>query len=237
VALEAAGARQGEAPVELPAPDWVSDVRRKYRLRITDWVTQAWAMTVAPHRFMAEWATGRREALNPLRYLAVGTAVKFLAERGARWVMHLESSEKTWVSWLRSSFGVTVTLILFGLMMHVVLRLRSRAPVRSTVAAIIFSSAGPGVFGHVLAWLVSIAIYLVGHRVPCYAPQGTPPYPYPVLGITYFGYLWLTAALSGVHRVRWWWALAALLAIPVGMAVVGITVGTLVALERQYLNR
>jgi hypothetical protein len=233
---ELAPAKPVTAAVVIDPPNWVSDVRRKYRLRITDWAVQSWAMTVAPRRFMEEWATGQREALNPLRFLAVGAALEIVAERVSRWYLHLPRPDTTWVGWITSSFGVTVFTVLMAAIMHAVLRLKSRAPLRSSIAATIFSTSGPGTLLCLLSWGGSCTYYAVFKRIPIMSSAGmTFPWPVYLASMAPF-FAWTVAALTGVHAVRWWWGLLAVLAVPIVIMVfVFVFAFVIVVTHHQHL--
>jgi hypothetical protein len=219
---ELASGKPPPATAVTDPPNWVSEVRRKYRLRITDWAVQSWAMTIAPRRFMGEWATGQREALNPLRFLAVGTALEIVAERVSRWYLHLPRPDTTWVGWITSSFGMTVFIVLMAAIMHGVLRLKSRAPLRSSIAATIFSTSGPGTLLCLLSWGGACAYYAVFKRISVISSAGlTFPWPVYLASMAPF-FAWTVAALTGVHAVRWWWGLLAVLAVPIVIMAVSI---------------
>jgi hypothetical protein len=220
---------QGVAPTASPKappahPDWFREVRRKYTLRLTDWATQAWAITVAPHRFLADWVGGRRDALNPLRFFAVGTALMFLVDRGGRKLLHIAPApSQGLLGVINSSTGSTALVFLGATLLHVVLRLRSKAPLRSSVAAVLFTHAGPGAFLSILGWLLSAAIHVVQGHVSGALYNGAFT-PWPVIGLDFVGFGWVVAALVGVHRVRWWWSVLALAAAPV---ILGLGMGAL----------
>jgi hypothetical protein len=229
-----------KATIEPEPPDWIQDIRRKYTLRVADWLSQAWALTVSPRRFMEAWASGQRETLNPLRFFAVGTALTYFVDRGGRRVLHLPSLPNSGVMGMMTThLGVTVMVLLYGVVMHAVLRLRSRAPLRSTLAAIVFASAGPGAFLAVLGWVVSGAIFFLRGSVPLHeVVQGGAPlhesqaiaYPWPVLIDSYLSFVWTIATLAAAHRCRWWWPVLAFLALIVVLGIAGAVVGAIYGL-------
>jgi hypothetical protein len=206
-------------------PDWIQDIRRKYTLRLTDWVTQAWAVTIAPRRFMEEWAAGQRETLNPLRYFAVGTTFSYFADRGSRRVLHIPNPPQSgFIAWMYTHFGITLMVLMFGVVMHGVLRLRSRAPLRSTLAALVFASSGPGTFATLFAWVGTCALYLARGSAPMLVTGGV-TWPWAVLICSYLSFAWTVATLAAVHRVRWWWPLLSLVILFMALIVVGVVVG------------
>lgn len=200
------------------APDWVRELARKYKLRVIDWTTQSWALLVAPHRFMEEWASGRREALAPTRFYAFGTAITVLVQRVGMWICHTKQVESTWWrSAMHSVFFSIAVAAVMGACTHLLLRKRSKAPLRATVAAQMFTTAGPQVFLVALGWLVSCVWFSLHGSVPMVnagsAGTGYEAVQVPIpasLGPT-IAYGWSVAALAGVHRVRWWRALLAML--------------------------
>jgi len=197
------------APIVLP-PDWIQDIRRKYTLRITDWISQSWALTRSPYVFMEEWSTGTRETLNPLRFFAVGATITFLSSRAARSLMHIAPlPDSGWRGFAGSYGGQLLLNALMASLMHVVLRFRSHAPLRSTLAASAFASSGPSTLLLLVGWIVSLAIYVARGRVALVDSGGT-PWPWPVLVVTIASFGWTFAILAGAHRVRWWWSVIAI---------------------------
>ena len=218
-------------------PDWVAEAARKYAYRIRDWAAQSWMLTHSPRRFAAEWAAGTREALNPLRFLAVGTTVTVLAERGARWIIHLPTpAHEGWVGWLQGSLGQMLNLTVTGALMHVMLRRRSGAPFRSTLGAAVFAAGGPGTLSAVVGWTTSVALFLQRGHVPLFEAK-TAALPIPVLVSAVVDFVWTVATIAGVHRTRWWAPLLAFVAtigaITLGAAVLGVA-AALVAKRLGY---
>jgi hypothetical protein len=224
-------------PIPEPAldpPDWVRALLRKYKLRITDWMTQAWAMTLSPRRFMEEWATGRREALTPTRFLAVSLGLSLLIDRAGRYLFHVHQAADGVGAWLSSSSaGLTAAMFVFGAMTHVTLRLKSKQPLRSSVAALFFAT-GPGTLIAFVGWLITAALYVTIRHVPTFERDPATPIPVSVLGIVHVA--WSVAALAGVHRVRWWWPAVAMVAIPLFFGVVGLIIGVLAAFTMRRLG-
>jgi hypothetical protein len=204
-------------------PDWIREARRKYTLRLRDWATQAWAMTHSPHRFMQEWMSGQREALNPLRFLAVGLAATFLVDKLFRRLLHLASpATDTPGGWLNTTTGTTLYVILCGAAIHGMLRWRSRAELRSSLAATMFATSGPAALLSVAGWIVCLGIHLAhGNLHVIDTPAGPLPLVAMAVGILALG--WPVAALAAVHRMRWWWPLLALLGVYIaGGIIIGL---------------
>jgi hypothetical protein len=173
-------------------------------------VVQAWTLFVAPRRFMEEWSTGRRTAMDPLAFLAAGVALKALVARYGERYFGTQMPSSSVVDWMRSSTGVTAVLFAVGGVSHLVLRRRSRAPLRSTVAAIAYTSGGPAVILACIGWVVALLLRL-GHRDPTFMLYQT-KLTVPVVAMAYVSHAWTLAALAGAHRVRWVWAALAVLA-------------------------
>lgn len=191
-------------------PDWVGDIKRKYFLRITDWLDQMWAVTHSPRVFMQEWATGKRETLNPMRFFAVSTAIVFLADRVGRFALHVpDHTMHKGFGWLNSSFGTTVFTLFMAAVMHVFMRGKDRAPLRASIAAVVFSS-GTTTMLSILGWTLSAWLRVWLGHVPLWTMNGA-QMPYPVLLLSYVGFGWNIATLAGVHRVSWWRPVIALL--------------------------
>jgi hypothetical protein len=196
-------------------PDWVADIRRKYTLRGRDWLCQSWALLRAPHLFMQEWSEGRREALNPLRFFAFGTMLTLLMDRGGRALLHKVAFPSNDIrDAVRTSGGLVATVVVIAACMHLVLRTRSRIPFRGSLAATAYAFAGPGVFCHLFGWIVSAAIYFTHGTITVgqggWLVGGGSNWPWPIGIMTLLSFLWTVVAVAGVHRLRWWWGVIAL---------------------------
>jgi hypothetical protein len=213
---------EAKAEPEERTPDWIREAARKYAFRIRDWAAQTWMLTHSPRRFVSEWTNGTREALNPLRFLAVGTTLMVLAERGARWVIHLAPlAHEGWTGWLRGSIADMLSATVMGALMHIPLRFRSGATFRSSLGAVIFATGGPGAVATALGWLVCVALYLGFGHVPLFPHTEGTPVPLPVVFAGMLGSAWTALTMAAVHRVRWW--------IPFLALIGAITVLTLVS--------
>jgi hypothetical protein len=217
-------------------PDWIREAARKYTLRITDWASQTWMLIHSPQRFMNEWLVGTREALNPLRFLAVGTTVNLLADRGGRWLMHLPRlPHDGWFGWLSGSPGQMLNSVILGGLMHFFLRRWSKAPFRNTLAAAVFGLAGPGTACEVLGWLISGTIQAAHKQVPL-LDKGGAMMPFPTLAAGIVGTAWMFLTIAAVHRMRWWAPLLAYLAASATFAVGGGTLWFVAALVARKLG-
>jgi hypothetical protein len=175
-------------------PDWVTEARSKYVLRIRDWLIQSWEVTRSPHRFMSEWAQGKREALNPLRFAAVGGALSYLLRWAASRILGEPKPLEGLARWNTSSWGRFALVIVVAAVFHPLLALRSKAPFRATLAAVAFALAGPAVF-------LSFAVYAV--LVACWYLKFGTPWDVRVLFCASWAKLaWAAFAVAGAHRAN-----------------------------------
>jgi hypothetical protein len=228
-------------PAVTEPPPWITDIVRKYRLRITDWVSQAWLLTISPRRTLDEWATGKRELLNPLRFTAVGLGICLLLDKGGRWLCHIEPSPTLhgWQaynqSFTHSSMGMVFSAFVGGTLMHPVLRWKSKAALRSTIAASLYANFGPGVFLTALSWLVCLGLFGFHHKIPLFVSTTGENMPWPSVVAAFLSGPWVVGGFSGAHRVRWWWSSLAYLALPVfGLAVIVTSVFVVVGVMKLF---
>jgi hypothetical protein len=95
-------------------------------------------------------------------------------------------------------------------------------------------TAGTGTLMTIVAWMVSGGFYVVRGTVPLFgiASGGGDVTPWPIMVAANLSLAWTTATLSGVHRVRWWWALLALASIPVALTLMAIVAALVTTLHR-----
>src|SRR5262249_25559325 len=93
----------------------------------------------------------------------------------------------------------------------------------SSLAAAMFSAAGPRTLLIVTGWLVAIGIHYAFRRVDLSASRGS-NVPLPVEWLRNLSTFWTIATLAGAHRVRWWWVALALLALLAILAVIALWV-------------
>jgi hypothetical protein len=221
----------------------VAEVWGKYSTRVRDYAAQTWALTRHPSRFMTEWGEGRREALNPLRFATVGLllslAVRHLASRQ---VLGPPGPVGGLSAWLARPEAMHALILLTAVTAHPWMRLfGSRAPLRATVAAVVFAYTGPLVLLEVAAWasslawaqgagavpLTAISAWAVGEAAVPFTYEGYTHYPTPVMGAFAVGYVYLLGTLGGVHRTSWWKALLAVLGGMLGVLLLSVAVGFL----------
>lgn len=205
---------------ETRAPDWIGDIKTKYRLRLSDYFSQALAVGRHPRRFMREWASGTRETLNPLRFYAVGTAISFGADRVGRWALHVPANATTGLGgFLQSSYGGMLVYVAMAALSHLLLPRRTREPFRVTLAAGIFASAGPGALAMAFGWCLTALLYLVTGRVALLSGGGVST-PWAVLLPTYATFLYCGLCMAGAHaKVRARRAIAVSVVAPLLFAV------------------
>jgi hypothetical protein len=201
--------------------------------RVRDWTLQSWAFLVSPRRFMEEWSTGRRDAMDPLAFLAAGSAVKALLMRYGGKIVPFQLPSNAAEEWISSSLRSTVMLFIFGAMAHLVLRRHSRAPFRSTVAAVAYTLGGPGALIACAAWAVAIALHFLGVDTTVTFFQARVPAPLIVAG--HLPHVWTLFALAGVHRVGWRRLALATLAV-IGWPLLLVALGFLLIALCTYLR-
>lgn len=200
------------------APDWMGETRRKAVASVREWAAQAWMLTQTPQRFASAWATGKREALNPVHFLAVGSLVAVLCERAGRWLIGLPSQHGV-AGWLSGSLGQMVNVVALGALMHVVLRRWSKSQFGISLGAVLFAIGGPGVLCMIPGWAATILLHLRGAAVPQFTTHTGVTLPVPVLAASVFGLAWMLATTAAVHGLRWWRSLVAFAASLATMAV------------------
>jgi hypothetical protein len=202
-------------------PDWVSDIWRKYITRVLDYFHQSFALLVGPRRFMEQWATGQRDTLNPLRFMGLGILLAVTTRHlGERYVLGPASEIQNVAPLLRIPLVVDLIFLVLALPAHGVMRLTgSRAPLRATVAAVIFAFTGPLVLMHIFGWLLSgLLLALTGSTPLMEVKAGLSSrlyrhsvYPWPIIVANMVALFYFARALAGVHRARWGWTLLALI--------------------------
>lgn len=201
-------------------PDWMGEIWRKYFTRLKDYFLQAFTLLVRPGRFMEEWATGQREALNPLRFLGLGFLLIITARHlGERYLLGPALEAQNLTSVLRSPLGVELVFLTLALPTHAVMRLSgSRATFSATLAAFIFTFMGPVVLLQVGAWLISGLFMLLTGSLPLFELKAGfaarlyrhSAYPWPIMVANWVALIYCVRAIAGVHRKRWGWAFLAL---------------------------
>jgi len=202
----------------------MADTGRHAVKTVRRWAVQAWLLAQSPQQFASEWAAGKRKALNPLRFLAVGAAIALLGEHGARLVSGLPT-EHGWQGWLNGSLGQILHVTVLGALMHVVLRRVSKtpAPFATSLGAVLFAVGGPGVLCTFPGWAATILLHLRGAAVPQITTHTGLTLPVPVLAASVFGLAWMLATTAAVHGVRGWRSLVAFSASIAAMVTVGGT--------------
>jgi hypothetical protein len=206
------------------ARDWMANAGQQTVKTVRRWAVQAWLLAQTPQQFASEWASGKRQALNPLRFLAVGGAVAILGEQAARLASGLPT-ERGWQGWLNGSLGQILHVAVLGALMHLVLRRVSKtpAPFATSFGAVLFAVGGPGVLCSFPGWAATILLHLRGAAVPQISTHTGLTLPVPVLAASVFGLAWMLATTAAVHGVRWWRSLVAFTASIAAMAFVGGT--------------
>jgi hypothetical protein len=214
-------ATEPQALTAAGTPDWVGEIWHKYSTRVLDYFRQAFSLLRGPGRFMEEWATGQREALNPLRFLGLGFLLSLTARHLGEWSL-VDPSLKVQgpTSIIGTFFGAELIFVVLALPMHGVMRLSgSRAPLSATAAAIIYAFMGPVVLLQALGWLASALLLLITGSVPLFPLKpgvavrviGYSAYPWPLMVSNWLSLVYCVRALAGVHRGRWGWAIVALI--------------------------
>jgi hypothetical protein len=248
-ALSTQSGEVSPAPAEAPGsvavgtPDWVGDIWRKYTTRVLDYFRQSFALLVSPGRFMEAWATGQREALNPLRFMSLGILLALTVRHlGERYVLGPTAEVQVPASLLKLPLVVDLVFLVLALPAHGVMRLAgSRAPLRATVAAVIFAFMGPVILMQVFGWVISgLFLVLTGSPPLMELKEGVSwrlyrhsAYPWPIIAANTVALFYFVRALAGVHRARWGWAV---LAVIVAHAVFIPFISTLTKLDAHELS-
>lgn len=203
-------------------PDWVGETWHKNKSRLLGYFHQAFTLLVRPGRFMEEWATGQREALNPLHFLGLGFLMIITARHlGERYLLGPALEAQSLTSVLKTPLGVELVFLTLSLPTHAVMRLSgSRATLSATLAAFIYTFMGPVVLLQVGAWLLSGLLVLITGALPLYElKEGFvtrlyrhSAYPWPLMVANWVALIYCVRTIAGVHRKRWGWAFLALFA-------------------------
>jgi hypothetical protein len=135
-----------------PDPPWLRDAIRAVGHELATFATTLWAILASPARFAADWASGRRHALNPLAFLFNALAV--LGPWRAAWARILDPNPPTTPLWFelgKPVFPVLMNVTVTALF-HLLLKpLGGRRPLRSSLAMAMYVSGGPLAILHFLA--------------------------------------------------------------------------------------
>ena len=199
------------------APSWLGDGLAATAREAGAYLATSWALARRPYTFMASWWTGREKAMNPLAMLATGAALVAGARQLAAAALGIETADSVWSAAL-SALGPYVHYVAIGLLVHGVLHVLCRRPVRAvdSIAAALYAGAGPAAIAETLGWLAMAAI----------APLGVADSALPIMlgaAFSVFSMVFATA-LSGLHRPPWW---AMTLAFAVAFPVTGVVFGVL----------
>lgn len=220
--MAAAPALAAEPRALTPAgtPDWVGEIWRKYSTRVKDYFGQSFTLLRHPRQFMEEWATGQREALNPVRFLGLGFLLAITARHlGERYLLGPALEFQGLTTILKTPLGVELVFLTLALPAHGVMRLSgSRAPLSATVAAVVFAFMGPVILLQAFGWLVSALLMGATGSIPLVELKAGfitrlyrhSAYPWPLMVANWLALIYCTLTIAGAHRKRWGWGALAL---------------------------
>jgi hypothetical protein len=188
-----------------PDPQWPREAWRGLVHEWRDYGRVVLAVTREPRRFMHEWADGRRAALNPLACMLNLIALITVMSVAVHQIAHVSDDETPWHDLLKPIIRLVFSSALASTI-HVPLRfLGAQRPWRTTLAAVLYVTAGP-----------LLPLYLV--RSVLFQKIVTGGTTFAVFAIAIWSVLviYLVLALSSAHGVPWW---RVLLAFVIGMGV------------------
>jgi hypothetical protein len=203
------------APSPSPEPNWIKEALAKLREELTLFLRTVASFALRPRAAAAAWRAGSLQLLNPLGFLATSASITVpILHVLDRW-----AGEKDVASLggeLAETLAPFVHYIVLGVLAHVVLRLAgSREPLRNSVAVALYAGGGPGAAVNLV---VAIAAgLLMKSRGTGNFFDATLPTSVRVMGfasvvavfVAVFGSF--AAGLAGLHRVRVWRSVLALL--------------------------
>jgi hypothetical protein len=192
-----------------PDPPWMRDAARAVGHELAAFATTLWAILASPARFAADWASGRRHALNPLAFLFNSLAV--VGPWRALWARLLDPNPPTTPLWFE--LGKPALPVLFSVavtaLFHLLLKpLGGRRPLRSSLAMAMYVSGGPMA---ILNFLVApLVLYGFIHRDHAAVAVSSA---LANLVLLAFFFVYLIATQASLHKLpRWRVTVAALLA-------------------------
>ena len=141
---------RADSPVEGPVETrWVEESVRLALREGRLFLATAWAVTVQPARFAAEWAWGDRRALNPLGYFATAAALVTLANSLVMRLLGRPGGSEPLLTQVLDSIGIYLHYVTLGLLCHAFLRWRgSIRTVRGSLAIALYVGGGPATIVH-----------------------------------------------------------------------------------------
>ena len=203
-------------PVPPAEPAWLADAVRKTKDELRRFVETAWACTRHPAQFASEWASGTRQTLNPVGFLATSAAILgpwrnlFL-----RWSALLPA-DASLLGQLYESIQPFILYAALGFLCHPVLRLAgSRRRLSSTVAIALYVGGGPAAAAELVQWPMilllkrTLGITWIGPR-ELHSPLAVLFALFFVLAFLVY-FVVFARGLAGLHGLRWFWPVIALL--------------------------
>jgi hypothetical protein len=220
--------QEPEAPTDVER-GWVRESVAVTVRELRLFALTAGAIAARPRTFAAQWVSGQRQALNPLGFMATAAAVVTVAATLVSRLAPLGGGSSSLAGEALDSLGPYLHYLALGLICHGILRLAgSRRSIAGSVAVALFVGGGPGT----LATLLDLTVFLVVSRtfgkINFQAGELWSP---AVLAI--FVLLWATRiavgacfvrAFAGLHQMRTWWPLLALV---LALVITGLVFGLL----------
>jgi hypothetical protein len=186
--------------------DWVAAGLRQARDELRLFLVTARDFSFEPESFAEQWASGRRQALNPLGFLATAFAIVGPAQAVA---LHLLHGHEDGGALLSNALGAVLPFVYYlalGTLQHFVLRLfGSRRRLSDSCAMALYAGGGPAS----AATLMSLAGSYLWFRL-----TGSPyinlhlawHWPTAIVLVGTFSYVFITLAkaLGRLHGMRSW---------------------------------
>jgi hypothetical protein len=203
--------------------DWIRAAAVASLNELAAWAGTLRAVCRRPSRIGRQWGSGEAATLNPLAFLATSAALLGLVVQGCYALVGDSGSQSVLADvlhWLQPY----ALFALFGLLAHLPLR-RKRA--RSSVAMALYAGAGPATVCGFIGVLVATAVRLLAHDPTgnlIEGPSAVSPSLQQLLNVlTWAVLVWfwlsLTAALAGLHGVRYWRSALAVLSAQVALSL------------------
>jgi hypothetical protein len=205
-AMSPAPAPDDEAAPPTENPDWPREAARALAHETLGYLRVVWQTLAQPRRFYAEWADGTRRALNPLAVTLNSVAVVGIWRVVWQRLDGVTLPDAPWWLELIKPAITTASHCLYGVLVHGAMRLLgARRPLRTTLGATLYCSAGPLTL--ISIGFTPLTLLMTAHRAQLERGKLTPvDVVTTLLGFVLWMVSWvLTAmALGSAQRQRAW---------------------------------
>jgi hypothetical protein len=186
--------RQTSVTIPEHEPRWVHELLRAWWREILLFAATAARFACHPRRFGAEWATGRRTAMNPLGFVAASCPILLPLDYGLQALGHASRPDVPLALELARSARPYLFVVPMTLLTALLFRMGGSRRRLTTTLGILLYWTVLSIVGWIVGVVLNVGFHL-GDVVPHLAG--------------YLTMIWGGLALGGAHQVRWGWALLA----------------------------